>query len=75
MPGATRGFLGSGGVACFRVCLRLTSPKEGGEFMSDFDWSSYTRAPIVDTPGAVALAHALVGKSSDAAVTAALPPP
>src|SRR5687767_1013341 len=28
--------------------------------MSDFDWSSYTRAPIVDTPGAVALARALL---------------
>ncbi len=28
--------------------------------MSDFDWSSYTRAPILDVPGAVALGHALL---------------
>jgi hypothetical protein len=28
--------------------------------MSDFDWSSYTRAPVLDVSGAVALGHALL---------------
>src|SRR5262249_40149466 len=35
--------------------------------MSDFDWSSYTRAPIVDVPTAVALGHALLSAAPEAA--------